>query len=59
MKAFRLGVCLLLSLLFCGVHIGCQEFKLLSSKMLRSQSPDKSDEEVEKLSDIEKEEKEN
>lgn len=52
MKAFRLGVCLLLSLLFCGVHIGCQEFKLLSSKMLRSQSPDKSDEEAESLKDL-------
>ena len=57
MKAFRLGVCLLLSLLFCGVHIGCQEFKLLSSKMLRSQSPDKSDEEAENLKDLKDTEK--
>ena len=57
MKAFRLGVCLLLSLLFCGVHIGCQEFKLLSSKMLRSQSPDKLDEEAENLKDLKDTEK--
>ena len=57
MKAFRLGVCLLLSLLFCGVLIGCQEFKLLSSKMLRSQSPDKSDEEAENLKDLKDDEK--
>jgi flagellar basal body P-ring protein FlgI len=52
MKAFRLGVCLSLSLLFCGVLIGCQEFKLLSSKMLRSQSPDKSDDEVESIREL-------
>jgi hypothetical protein len=57
MKAFRLGACLLLSLLFSGTLIGCQEFKLLGSKMLRSQSPDKSDEEAEKLSDLEDDEK--
>ncbi len=58
MKAFRLGVCLVLSLLFSGVLIGCQEFKLLSSKMLRSQSPDKSDDEAENLKDLKDDEKE-
>lgn len=52
MKAFRLSVCLSLSLLLAGSIVGCQDFKLLPSKLLRSQSPDKQDEEAEKLSDL-------
>ena len=54
MKAFRLSVCLSVSVLLAGSIIGCQDFKLLPSKLLRSQSPDKQDEDAEKLSDIEK-----
>lgn len=52
MKAFRLSVCLSLSVLLGGAIVGCQDFKLLPSKLLRSQSPDKSDDEAEKLSDL-------
>ena len=54
MKAFRLSVCLSVSLLLAGSIVGCQDFKLLPSKLLRSQSPDKQDEDAEKLSDIDK-----
>ncbi len=54
MKAFRLSVCLSVSLLMAGSIVGCQDFKLLPSKLLRSQSPDKQDEDSEKLSDIDK-----
>ena len=57
MKAFRLCVCLSVSLLLAGSIVGCQDFKLLPSKLLRSQSPDKQDEEAEKLSDLDKDEK--
>ncbi len=52
MKAFRISVCLSLSLLLSGAIVGCQDFKLLPSKLLRSQSPDKPDEEAEKLADL-------
>ena len=52
MKAFRICVCLSLSLLLSGAIVGCQDFKLLPSKLLRSQSPDKPDEEAEKLADL-------
>lgn len=52
MKAFRLSVCLSLNLLLVGSIVGCQDFKLLPSKLLRSQSPDKPDEDAEKLSDL-------
>ncbi|MFM9965938.1 MAG: flagellar basal body P-ring protein FlgI [Planctomycetaceae bacterium] len=48
---------LLLGALLCGPLVGCQKFKLLSSKMLRSQSPDKLDDEAEKLSDLKDDEK--
>lgn len=58
MKAFRLCVCLSLSLLTASAIVGCQDFKLLPSELLRSQSPDKSDEESEKLSDLKKEDEE-
>ena len=44
MKAFRLCVYLSLSSLLAGSIVGCQDFKLLPSKLLRSQSPDKQDE---------------
>lgn len=52
MKAFRLSVCLSLSLLLGGSIVGCQDLKLFPSKLLRSQSPDKQDEDAEKLSDL-------
>lgn len=52
MKAFRLSVCLSLSVLLGGSIVGCQDFKLFPSKLLRSQSPDKQDEDAEKLSDL-------
>lgn len=59
MKAFRLSVCLSLSVLLGGSIVGCQDFKLFPSKLLRSQSPDKQDEDAEKLGDLkEKEEDE-
>lgn len=51
MKAFRLCVCLSVSLLLAGSIVGCQDFKLLPSKLLRSQSPDKPDEDSEKDDD--------
>lgn len=52
MKAFRLCVCLSVSVFLAGSIVGCQDFKLLPSKLLRSQSPDKQDDEAEKLSDL-------
>ena len=52
MKAFRISVCLSMSLLLSGAIVGCQDFKLLPSKLLRSQSPDKQDDEAEKLADL-------
>lgn len=52
MKAFRLCVCLSFNVLLAGLMVGCQDFKLLPSKLLRSQSPDKQDEDAEKLSDL-------
>ncbi len=55
MKAFRLCVCLSVSMLLAGLIVGCQDFKLLPSKMLRSQSPDKQDEESEKDDEKDKE----
>lgn len=54
MKAFRLSVCLSVSLLLVGSIVGCQDFKLLPSKLLRSQSPDKQDEDTEKSDDTDK-----
>lgn len=57
MKAFRLSVCLSASLLLAGSIVGCQDFKLLPSKLLRSQSPDKQDEDSEKSDDTDKDEK--
>lgn len=54
MKAFRLSVCLSVSLLLAGSIVGCQDFKLLPSKLLRSQSPDKQDEDTEKSDDTDK-----
>lgn len=54
MKAFRLSVCLSVSLLLAGSIVGCQDFKLLPSKLLRSQSPDKQDEDSEKSGDTDK-----
>ena len=55
MKAFRLCVCLSVSVLLAGSIIGCQDFKLLPSKLLRSQSPDKQDEESDKDDEKDKE----
>lgn len=54
MKAFRLSVCLSVSLLLAGSIVGCQDFKLLPSKLLRSQSPDKQDEDSEKSGNTDK-----
>ena len=54
MKAFRLSVCLSVSLLLAGSIVGCQDFKLLPSKLLRSQSPDKPDEDAEKSGETDK-----
>ncbi len=55
MKAFRLCVCLSVSVLLAGSIVGCQDFKLLPSKLLRSQSPDKQDEESDKDDEKDKE----
>jgi flagellar basal body P-ring protein FlgI len=49
MKAFQLGAFILCGLLFCS-SVGCQKFNLL-----RSQSPEKQDDEIESLKDFEKE----
>ena len=55
MKAFRLCVCLSVSVLLAGSIVGCQDFKLLPSKLLRSQSPDKQGEESDKDDEKDKE----
>lgn len=54
MKAFRLSVCLSVSLLLAGSIVGCQDFELLPfQKLLRSQSPDKQDDEADKDKEFE------